>query len=1022
MTNTFSRARKALRSGTALRALALIGVATGAVALAAPATAQDYTNVTASGRVQGTDGKPLAGATVTVTSNGQGFTRTVTTDGNGSFRIAQLPQGTYTFTIEAEGFDSFTDNAVTLSQGGAANQFTLAAAGASAGGDIVVTAGRVATPDFERTTTGAVINVGELASRVPVSRTLRDIILLAPGTTQGGAAENSAFSNSVQINGSSFTENAYYINGLNITEVRSGFAPVTVPFDFYQTVDVKTGGFQAEFGRATGGVINAITKSGSNDFHGSLLFNWEPDDLRQDSPNTFQADNDFTKSDRIEAIAQLSGPIIKDHLFFYGLYNSRKVTTSSAANTATFASGALNAAGNTANLQHTDSPFYGGKLDAFLFGQHLEATYFNTSVRTYSDSFRYNSDTNQLGAFSGRNILLGGGENYVFRYTGNFTDWFTLSAAYGKNHNRAATLPADVTNPRVVNNLAGNNAAVAGTNPASTATTDTDVRTFYRADGDLTVSFLGSHHFRGGYDREDISSTRNQVPIGGGLVTLNVVGNAAAQTLIGQPIGTQYFQQRYFTVGGTFTTRNDAFYLQDNWGLFGDRLQLQLGVRDDRFNLNNGLGDTFYKSGDLVAPRLGFSFDVFGDGKAKLFGSFGRNFTPLPSNTNLRSAGVQFDRTSYYISGGLTAAGLPIFGAPITTVNGARACPGSTVTNCRIISAGSTKPATAIVSANLKPQYDDEAILGAEYRVASHVKVSLTGTYRNLGRAAEDEAIDQAAIAYCISRGFSATACNNQYSGFSQYVIANPGEPVTVMLYSDATSTGLPDGSSPTVTLSPEQIGNTVKAKRKYYSVTATFDREFDGKWSLSGSYTFASLKGNYEGGAKSDVGQVDTGITEDFDQPGFVLGSYGYLPGHRAHTFKLYGSYRIGDVLDLGANLLVSSPKKYGCLGVVPTTVDPFANAYGADGHYCQGQLVNRGSAFKSDWRKLINLTAQIRVPADFDASIRFDVFNVLNSKAAIEKWEHGDQDNGSVDPNYMKPVFYEAPRSARIQFRVGF
>src|SRR3546814_17867799 len=93
--------------------------------------------------------------------------------------------------------------------------------------------------------------------------------------------------------GSSVSENVFYVNGLNITDFRQGLGSVTVPFEFYETVDVKNGGYPAEFGRATGAFVNATTKSGSNEFHGSVKFNWEPNAFKSDAPNTLFSDNDY---------------------------------------------------------------------------------------------------------------------------------------------------------------------------------------------------------------------------------------------------------------------------------------------------------------------------------------------------------------------------------------------------------------------------------------------------------------------------------------------------------------------------------------------------------------------------------------------------------------------------------------------------------------------------------------------------------------------------------------------------------
>lgn len=1002
--------RNPLCAGTALQALALLGAGTaGSAIFATPVMAQDYTNVTASGRVQGPNGENISGATVVLLSDDQGFSRTVATDGSGSFRIPQLPTGTYTFTITAPGFDSYTESGIVLSQDRAANQFTLAAAG-SAGtagqGDIVVTGRRTRVQDFERTTTGSVINIGELQTRVPVQRSLRDVILLAPGTTQGGSSQNAAFANQAQVSGSSFTENAYYVNGLNITEFRQGFLPVAIPFDFYQTVEVKTGGFQAEFGRATGGVINATTKSGTNEFHVGALVNWEPNFLSSDAKNTYLADNDGDFNDRIDTVFTASGPIIKDKLFFFGIYNSRYVVSENGTSSATLA------ANNRSTRQVTQSPFYGGKIDAVPFdGQRLEFTYFNSTGESSNVTSVYNSATNERGRFVSTTQGLSGGENYVGRYTGTFAPWLTVSGAYGVNKNRTATLPANTVLERVTDNRTGTPTELAN-GSASIATND-DKRSFYRGDVDLYFTALGSHHIRFGYDRESLDATQLSTTIGRGSSTLSTANGTDLTRL---PAGTQFVATRRFENGGTFNTTNEAFYIQDSWSLFQDRVNLQLGIRNDRFVNKDAGGVPFYKSGDQWGPRLGFTADPFGDGRSKLFGSFGRYFVPIAANTNIRGAGRELDYTAYYRLTGLNPDNTPIYGAPILGITNAQNCPGTTVANCTITADGEITDPTAFIAQGLKPQSLDEYIIGAERRVGDRWRFGLNYTFRKLGAVLEDVAIDQAVLGYCAKNGIAGCGGPGFFTGFHQYVLVNPGEAARIQLLP------LPNGTTPTVDFTAAELGYP-KAKRNYHAITATVDREFDGVWSFSGSYTWSSLKGNYEGGAKSDVGQSDTGATQDFDQPGLTNGSYGFLPGHRRHTFKAYGSYQPFDWLNVGANLQFQSPKKFGCIGFVPEAVDPFAAQYGAAGNYCQGVLVQRGTAFESDWRKEVSLTAELKIPSDtVNASLRFDVFNVFNTKSALDFDEFGDDDVGAVNPNYRSPLVYQAPRSARIQLRVGF
>lgn len=1010
-----SRVSKVIyRSGAALQALALLGAGVAVLGVsAAPAAAQDFTNVTATGRVQDTTGAAIAGAQVTVTSSAQGFSRTTTTNDAGSFEVPSLPAGVYTFTITAPGFNTLTETGVRLDRANSANQFTIARTGAVASNAIVVT-GRRQIVDFGETTTGDVINIGEIADTVPVARDLTSVIQLAPGTTAG----DSAFGNLASIGGASVAENAFFVNGLNVTNFRTFLAPATVPFEFYETVEVKNGGFQAEFGRATGGFVNAITKSGSNEYHVGALVTYEPPSFSEEAPNTFTADNELDRSERIDTNFYASGPIIKDRLFVYGLYNFRYNQDVFASNTS-----------GIYTIRDDNSPFYAFKVDAIpLDGHRFELTYFDTSATITDRDYNYDPETNEVFDLANTTVFRLGGENYVGRYTGNFTDWLTLSAAYGKSKDRDNT---GTTNDSLSGALDNRTDSRFG-NPTVVIEENLDTREFYRADVDLFFDLFGSHHIRGGYDRENLTSDVSTSYTGGVFYQYFTAGADDSFA----PEGTDYVAGRTFINGGVFEVTNEAFYIQDQWTLFNDRLTLNLGIRNDRFTNKNANGEVFYESGDQWGPRLGATFDVFGDGGTKAYGFFGRYFLPIAANTNQRLAGAELDYTRYFELDGLQSNGLPIIGDPLVGFAGAAPCPDSGVRNCRINSDGEVTPTIATISQSLQPQYADEYILGLEQRLGERLTVELYGTYETLGRALEDVAIDAAVLDYCDAEGIS--GCDDIYTGFHQYVLVNPGVDSTITL--NETLPGDPAGTLRTVDFTADQLGYP-EAEREYKALTLKVNREFDGVWGLSGSYTLSETEGNYEGAVKSDIGQADPGITQDFDQPGLVDGTYGLLPTHRAHVFKAYGNYALTDWFTLGANYSLTSPRKYGCIGRVPAEVDFFAQFYGAAGYYChvdgdgtvitdpdapnlgQRQLTPRGSVFESDWSSRLNLSAVFTLPTDeFNGFFRVDAFNVFNEQAVIDLNEFGTDDAGNPNPQYMDPVTYQTPRYFRFQIGIRY
>lgn len=1053
----------------------------GAMTLGATASAQDATSGALTGSVSDTSGNPISGATVTVTSNDRGFTRTATTSATGSYRVPQLPTGTYTVSISAGGFDGVSNENIRISLSSTADySATLVAAGS--GDEVVVSGQAQSISAFDANTTGLTVDVGELSARIPVQRDISSVAILAPGTAQTdtgftAGTNRGASATQIGIAGGSVGENVFYINGFNISDFNDFIGASVVPFEFYDQVEVKTAGTSAEFGRATGGFVNATTKSGSNEFEGGFKVFWAPDELREAPQTTFVDDgsgsltplnaNYLDETDELEANLFLSGPIIEDKLFFYALYAPKDDKQTDILNTNAF-------------IETNDSTFWGGKIDFFLTDtQHFEYTYFKDEETYVTDIYDalIGADGFQTGVdFESEvrtQLLKTGGDNHIYKYSGQWTDWFTLSASYGEGINLNQNLGSnaggvfaafdDVTGERLTNYAVG------------LTETTTNERKSYRVDADIFANFLGEHQIRFGYDREELSAAFDDKYAG---PSFSFVGNSqwanvrgAAETAPGSGLYAYETTGAFFTVlnrnedgsinefevrsrvaDGFFETENEAFYVQDAWSIHPN-VTLNLGVRAETFSNSNSDGEVFFDTDTLISPRLGANWDVLGDSTLQIGGFYGRYYLPVATNTNFRLAGNERDTTNTYTA----QAGFDL-NNPLDA-NGQ--ITNATLDSSEVNSNGFTADTFESVASNLEPQYVDEFVASVRHTITDaspfyfgglfdNWDVGLTFTSRELFDALEDAAVDAAVLAYCDENGIS--GCEATWSGFHHYVLINPGGDI------EYATDELPNQLG---TVVPITIDGSFlpEAERTYKAVSLEWERPFDGKWSFRGNYTWSDLEGNYEGSVKSDIAQTDAGLTQDFDQPGLTDGTFGKLPQHREHQLKMWGNYAVTDDFFIGANFSLSSPRQFGCLGHHPT--DQFAVLYGEASFFClpQGtegdyytpspvigfdeatiqsirpnnlagdgvtQLTPRGSQLESDWITEVNLSFVYTPPAADDRlSVRLDVFNVFDEQGVTDLNEIGESGNFlgyRPDPNYGLPRGYQTPREMRVGIEYKF
>src|SRR6266478_867729 len=408
--------------------------------------AQSATTGSIEGTVTDTSGAAVPGVTVKVTSPNLISAQSVNTADSGRYHNSNLPPGRYSVVVESvKGFSKFEkpDVEVNLSRNSAV-EIQLQPAGAQASVTITDTAG--AAVDVTNNTTGSNVST-EQFSNFPTQRTVQSLYSIAPTVSRSGLRDASGRDRDPSVGGSSGPENNYILDGVNTTDPAFGGSGANLPFEFVQEVEIKTGAYGAEYGKATGGIFNVITKSGGNEFHGDVFGYGTTKGLVRSVKNfpfTGSAANGYSE---VDLGGDIGGPIIKDKLWFFGAFNPQRRRNYYL--TQTFHAPVQN---------KVTIPFYAGKVTFALNGKNtFTASTFGdfTKVEGFLATgalTNVNGFGESIDAFTGRQET--GGHNYAFRLNSTLKNNFIAEFSGGLHFQRANTFPTNSSVPAITDNFA----------------------------------------------------------------------------------------------------------------------------------------------------------------------------------------------------------------------------------------------------------------------------------------------------------------------------------------------------------------------------------------------------------------------------------------------------------------------------------------------------------------------------------------------------------------------------------------
>lgn len=906
-----------------------------------------------SGRVTDSDGGGLPGVTVEASSPALQGSRDVTTDDTGAYRLLLLPPGQYTVSYNLSGF-GVEKKSVSVSLGKESTLDVLLKPASSA--EITVSA---EAPVLNTNQTSLATTLSRRAiETLPTARNYSSLAQVAPGTSSDANPENKGQS-SITVYGSSGAENSYYIDGVNTTGVEYGFQGKELNFEFIQEIDVKTGGYEAEYGRSTGGIINVITKSGGNDLTGDVFTYYDNDSLQSNAKNVASTGGQVVGFTKKDFGIDVGGPIMRDKLWYFLAYDG-------VSNTADNELPAGPQAGDVVKSD-SDRDLAAAKLTwSFLPNQTLIGSYFQ-DPRTDKGAI---SDSNH--ALNGDPLTyLGeqklGGKDYALRYEGIAGSAWIFSGQIAqhkeKNSVGPATADGDVVEYREVSN------DFFQTGGFGLIQKKDFKRDFY---GGSATHFLGRHEVKGGIEYE--TENANVVKRMSGGQRVDVYDNPDDPT---KPI---YVHSYWTTPDATIANaplsqltakpkhQNTTVYLQDRWNVLPN-FTVNAGVRWDRQQIIDAEGTTQIDLKKDYAPRLGLSWDPSNDHKSKVFGSYGRYYEQIPMDLVIRS--FTFERQPQIVNFSPTST------APDETASALLDTPNK-------ILGGFTEPADP----NLKNQYMNEFIVGGEREVITDVAFGVKGIYRNYANVIEDF--------LCAADG--------------TYCIGNPGKGIMKQVYGLDYET-LYDAPKAKRTYKGIQLDATKRFSNNWQGMASYLWSKLDGNF--DGEYApFTNV------GADPNISAAYDYF--DFFTNGSDLSKItnkGPLSNDRRHQLKFSGVYMTPWKLSIGAAAYWRSGTpvtRYGYSDAYGR-YEFFLTERGKEGrtpsnydldlHF--GYPVKLGPA-------TVNLLLDVFNALDTQRAV------LLDQRWGFEEADNASAT--PVNPNYKKAVLRTPPTSARLGVRLTF
>lgn len=1008
-------------------------IAFSATALTAAVVPTAYAQSNATGQIFGqvTAG---TGTSVAIESTATGLKRSAAIDASGRFQATALPPGSYRVQLlKGTAVVSTVQIEVLVGQG------VEAVFASAAQLQTVQIIGRAPSIDVSSTNNGTNFTARQLDALPIATKDLNSIIALAPNTTRA----DPRYAGGISIGGGAPSENAFYINGFPVTNALTQLGSIELPFGAIAQAQVLTGGFGAEFGRSVGGVVNLITKSGTNEWKGGVSYSIEPNSLRSTPKSSYYPQTganaptdgtiylDRSNNSRTSTAygAYIGGPIIQDKLFLF--VAAEKTTTKLGYVNAYPTQSTLGTSGFVDEKDTNDR--YLAKFDWNLTDDHrLELTLLGDNYKARNDNYGYSYATGQKSTgvtYTGWYKNVGeitpavGGEAQILKYTGNITPDLTLTALYGQStskHSNKFNPPADSSSPQIIFNTTTARApGLTYVNPQVLTGT-----VIPEGAEDRTKSFrldlewrLNKHTLRVGLDENRLKSKNaGEEYAGGGIWRYfkaasgaTVIGTAGGsyQPQDGGGLGTDgYYVRNYLFNDATGAESNQsAQFIEDKYQVTKNIL-VTAGLRNESFTNKNGDGETFLKSKNFVSPRLAASWDVLGDSSLQVFGSAGRYSLQIPTHIAVRGASRStLTRQDYTYTGVDPVTGVP---TGLTDMTGVYS-----VNN----ELGQAKDVNVVSALDLKPTYQDELTLGFKKALASTWTTGASLTYRTLKATIDDECDYRPFLKYAADHGIDTT--NYAAGGCASF---NPGMANSFLV--DYAGTG---SNYTTVNLSAAELGFP-KARRTYLALDLFLEHPFSSGWYGKVNYTYSRSKGNTEGQTKSDNAQTDVAATSTWDTPELMENISGLLPNNRTHQIKAFGYYQITPEWAVGGNVLAQSGRPKSCVGnygyVTGNELDGGNLDYGSVYFFCGGVASPRGSQGRLPWETSLDMNLVYKPAAIKGLALRFDIFNLLNRQSVlvVDETHEAAGDPTSVSQTYGRVMNYSAPRKVRLSVEYNF